>query len=189
MSTCSPATWSQVIMKGTVFCPYWNKDSRYCLPSLHWVFLPQLSSMDLRKALITVMLLHTSLLLIKEFILQLKKKKVRLWLWSSLVLTFIPSSEILSRVVSFKVTYSKLMRNTENGTQLLGNKVAGIKWESGVWLLIRAQNIDVFCSDNIRTQKPWAPARRDAGGYLASFHQRFLGWNPRFQDCSQWANT
>lgn len=71
-----------------------------------------------------------------------------------MVLTFIPSSEILSRVVSFKVTYSKLMRNTENGTQLLGNKVVGMKWESGVWLLIQAQNIDVFCSDNIRTQKP-----------------------------------
>ena len=46
------------------------------------------------------------------------------------------------------------MRNTENGTQLLGNKVVGMKWESGVWLLIQAQNIDVFCSDNIRTQKP-----------------------------------
>lgn len=60
-----------------------------------------------------------------------KKKKVRLWLWSSLVLTFIPSSEILSRVVSFRVTYSKLMRNTnENRTQLLGNKVVGVKQES-----------------------------------------------------------
>lgn len=117
-----------------VICPHCNGNLFWIIFLAHCMSSSNISTYLLNARMVltfTRMVYYTTLLLIKELILQLKKKKkVRLWLWDSLVLAFIPSSEILSRVVSLKVIYSKLMRTNENRTQLLGNGIAEMKWES-----------------------------------------------------------